>query len=79
MTIAPGGSAYHFRLAHGARKIDCVVTDDAIEALGVKKDELSAQHRQFFKGIAEERLEWSRLPQRTITIDAWDIQMRRQE
>lgn len=72
-------AAFHFRVSQGATSVDCIVTDDAVEALGAEKTELSAKHRQFLEGIATERLEWSRRPLSTIVIDAWDITTHRQD
>jgi hypothetical protein len=75
-TVSP---AFHFRVQHGSGEVDCLVTDDACEALGVSKSPPSEMHRRFLEGIAIERLEWCRVPQRTIVIDAWDIATHRED
>ena len=75
----PASPAFRFHLNLGKRGVDCVVTDDAIEALGASPSTLTARHRRFLEGIAAERVEWSLRPQSTITIDAWDIATHRQD
>lgn len=76
----PSGSfAFRFRLNRGTAEVDCIVTDDALDALGVERGKPSKQERRFLEGIAAERHEWSRAPQSTIIIDAWDIRTHRQD
>lgn len=77
-TSAFASEAYRFRVNQGTTTVDCIVTDDAVQALGVSNDELSVTHRRFLEGIATERLEWSRRPLSTVVIDAWDIETHRQ-
>ncbi|QJP14692.1 hypothetical protein G3545_14185 [Starkeya sp. ORNL1] len=75
----PAATALRFRVQYGTRDIDCLVTKDAVEALGAAERKLSSRHRRFLEGIAAERIEWSRTPQSTIVIDAWDITTHRQD
>jgi hypothetical protein len=78
-TSAFASAAYRFRVNQGAVIVDCIVTDDAVQALGASNNELSVTHRRFLEGIATERLEWSPRPLSTIVIDAWDIETHRQD
>jgi hypothetical protein len=78
-TATPQPVAFRFRLNRGSADIDCVVTKDAFDALGVARPGPSEGQRRFLEGIAAERLEWSRAPHNTIIIDAWDIQTHRQD
>lgn len=71
--------AFRFQIHSGGSDVDCIVTDDAVEALGAHRTNLSEKHRRFLEGIAIERVEWSSRPQSTIVIDAWDIATHRQD
>jgi hypothetical protein len=79
MTGTNPATALRFRVHNGTRNVDCLVTKDAVEALGAAERKLSAHHRRFLEGIAAERIEWSHKPQSTIIIDAWDIATHRQD
>lgn len=80
MTAAtPLSPALRFRLEDDAGGCDCVVTKDAIAALGVGTRGVSDDDRRFLEGIAAERREWSLKPQSTIIIDAWDIATHRRD
>lgn len=73
MTAAePASPAFRFHLEDRAGGFDCIVTSEAMAALGADTA-LSPKHRKFLEGIAAERREWSVKPQSTIVIDAWDI------
>ena len=78
-TATPASAAFHFRVSHGSASVDCIVTDDAVEALGAGKNELSAKHRKFLEGIAAERVEWCHTRPSEIVIDAWDIKTHSQD
>lgn len=75
---APSLPTLRFHLEDSAGGFDCIVTSDAMAALGVNAV-VSRKHRRFLEGIAAERREWSLKPQHTIVIDAWDIATHRQD
>lgn len=64
-----------FQLSSPYSPVDCIVSEDALRALGRADGStvLSGETRRFLEAIAAEKLEWSQRALDTIVIGAGDI------